>query len=532
MAQVEDSGGDAAGRTIAFVGFMGAGKTRAANGAAAVLGEPALDLDAAIERELGAPPEEVFERDGESRFREVEERLALEALRRGGFVALGGGAVESDRIREALEDCFTVWCRISEEAAWLRCEGTSRPLAQDRAGFARRFADRAPLYDEVADAVLTDGGERVGRAAARWLRAAAELNGARLAWAESSSGEYPAIVGAGALSVLDAVSGRRAELNGAAASDPRRWFAVGDSGALAHHRGLLPEVAGLIEVEGGESAKTLSGAERVLRELARAGARRDDGVLAFGGGVVGDLAGFCAATYQRGVPVIQAPTTLVAQVDSAYGGKTGVDLPEAKNYAGAYHLPSAVLADPATLATLSREELAAGFAEVLKTALIAGGALWDRVRALDSLDPNGLADVIFACARTKIDVVAADERDSGRRQVLNLGHTVGHAIETASGYGRYRHGEAVGLGLLAALRLSEAEALRDEVAELLARHGLPTALDPGVGTDEVLAAVERDKKADEAGVGFVLLEEPGTPRTGVPLDAGIVRAAVEELVSE
>ena len=194
---------------------------------------------------------------------------------------------------------------------------------------------------------------------------------------------------------------------------------------------MLPEVAGLIEVDGGEAAKTLSEAERVLRELAQAGARRDDGVLAFGGGVVGDLAGFCAATYQRGVPVIQAPTTLVAQVDSAYGGKTGVDLPEAKNYAGAYHMPTAVLADPAILATLPREELAAGFAEVLKTALIAGGALWDRVRVLDSLDPEGLDDVIFACARTKLDVVAADERDSGRRQVLNLGHTVGHAIETA-----------------------------------------------------------------------------------------------------
>ena len=131
--------------------------------------------------------------------------------------------------------------------------------------------------------------------------------------------------------------------------------------------------------------------------------------------------------------------------------------------------------------------------------------------------------------RTKIDVVAADERDSGRRQVLNLGHSVGHAIETASGYGRYRHGEAVGLGLLAALRLSEAEELRAEVAGLLARHELPTTLDPRIGTDEVLAALERDKKGGPDGVRFVLLEEPGTLRIGVPLDGAIVRAAVEEL---
>ena len=187
-------------------------------------------------------------------------------------------------------------------------------------------------------------------------------------------------------------------------------------------------------------------AERVLRELAAAGARRDDGVVAFGGGVVGDLAGFCAATYQRGIPVIHAPTTLVAQVDSAYGGKTGVDLPEAKNYAGAYHMPDAVLVEPGALSSLPPEELAAGFAEVVKTALIAGGGLWERVRSLEKLDAESLGELVFDCAQVKIDVVAEDERDSGRRQVLNLGHTVGHAIEAASGYGRYRHGEAVALG--------------------------------------------------------------------------------------
>ena len=189
------------------------------------------------------------------------------------------------------------------------------------------------------------------------------------------------------------------------------------------------------------------------RELRTAGMTRADHVVALGGGVVGDLAGFCAATYQRGVPVVQVPTTLVAQVDSAYGGKTGVDLPQAKNYVGAYHQPAGVLVDPDTLATLPAAELAAGWVEVLKTALIAGGALWERVAAGAEVDER----TILACARTKLAVVAADERDAGRRQVLNLGHTVGHAIETATGYARYRHGEAVGLGLLAALRLSGQE---------------------------------------------------------------------------
>src|SRR5204862_3816111 len=211
----------------------------------------------------------------------------------------------------------------------------------------------------------------------------------------------------------------------------------------------------------GEEHKTLETAERVWHALVAQGATRADHVVALGGGVVGDLAGFCAATYQRGVAVVQVPTTLVAQVDSAYGGKTGVDLPEAKNYVGAYHLPSAVIADTGTLATLPAEEVAAGFAEVLKTALLAGGGLWQRVRGLERIDPGGIDDVIFACVRTKLEIVAADERDSGRRAAPNLGHTIGQAIEAASGYDRYRHGEAVGLGLLAALRLSGADELRD-----------------------------------------------------------------------
>ena len=198
---------------------------------------------------------------------------------------------------------------------------------------------------------------------------------------------------------------------------------------------------------------------------------RADHVVALGGGVVGDLAGFCAATYQRGVPVVHVPTTLVAQVDSAYGGKTGVDLPDAKNYVGVYHQPAGVLVDPDTLATLPPAELAAGWVEVLKTALIAGGALWERVSAMSGCEVD--ERTIVDCARTKLAVVAADERDAGQRQVLNLGHTVGHAIETVTGYARYRHGEAVGLGLLALLRLSGAEALRAAGARAAARTRSP-----------------------------------------------------------
>jgi shikimate kinase / 3-dehydroquinate synthase len=518
--------------TIAFIGFMGAGKTRAAKGAAAVLGTHAVDVDAEVEREFGKPVAQIFASEGESRFREAEERQAIQALRGGGLVSLGGGAVESARVREELADAFVVWCRISEEAAWIRCEGTERPLAQDREAFAERLRSRDPIYSQLADAVLTDGGERAGRLAAPWLQSAAALPGARLAWAASSSGEYPAIVAEGAIGLLDTIRERPtpSPMGGRAGrSLPERWFCVADPGALAHHGGRLPQVAQTIEAGGDESLKTLTEVERVLRALAGAGARRDDGVLAFGGGVVGDLAGFCAATYQRGVRVIQAPTTLVAQVDSAYGGKTGVDLPEAKNYAGAYHMPDAVLVEPGALATLPREELAAGFAEMVKTALIAGGELWERVRSLDDLAAESLGALVFDCARVKIDVVAEDERDSGRRQVLNFGHTVGHAIEAASGYARYRHGEAVALGLVVALGLSGAEELRKEVEGLLARAGLPSRLDPAVDTEAVMSSLRRDKKADAGGVPFVLLERPGEPQIGARLDADMVRSAVEEL---
>jgi shikimate kinase/3-dehydroquinate synthase len=284
-----------------------------------------------------------------------------------------------------------------------------------------------------------------------------------------------------------------------------------------------------LDLSPGEGSKTLAEVERVLRELVRAGMTREDHVVALGGGVVGDLAGFCAHTYQRGVPVVQVPTSLVAQVDSAYGGKTGVDLPEGKNYVGAYHLPAAVIADTGTLSSLSASELAAGFVEALKTGLLAGGELWQRVRAIESLDPGALDDVVFACARHKCEVVAADERDRGLRATLNLGHTVGHAIEAASGYSRYRHGEAVGLGLLAALRLSDAPELREEVEAILSRHGLPVALDPAIDVDATLDALQRDKKRTAGGVGFVLLAEPGAPRIGQLVDPDRVRAAVEEL---
>ena len=513
-------GASGPGPSIVLIGFMGAGKSTAARALALALGEPCHDTDDLIERREGRPIERIFAEDGEARFREIEEEVVLEALDRGGVAALGGGALGSARTREALAGHLVVLCDVDEEAAWDRCAGSNRPLANDRAEFRRRYAERAPLYTAVARAYLPTGGAEAGALAGPWLARLRDLPDVMFAWARTASGHYPVVVGPGATQVLP---------DDVTALGSRR-FAVADRAALAAVGSLLPPVeAEPIEVEGGEESKKLSEAERVLAGLAAAGVRRDDAVLAFGGGVIGDLAGFCAAVYQRGIPVIQVPTTLVAQVDSAIGGKTGVDLPSAKNYVGAYHQPSAVLADPRALETLPQEELAAGFAEVVKTALIAGGELWERARSIDAVTPQAVAPLVFDCARTKIGIVAADERDAGRRAVLNFGHTVGHAIEAAAGFGRMRHGEAVALGLLAALRLSDAVELRAEVEALLERAALPTRLDGDLEVDEVLRLVGLDKKRTAHGVGFVLLREPGHLEHGNEVDPDSLRAAVEEL---
>jgi shikimate kinase/3-dehydroquinate synthase len=504
---------------LVFIGFMGAGKSTAL-AAARDAGLKTTEIDAVMEHELGMPIAEAFERLGEEGFRARESEIvgALLESADGGAIALGGGSVLSERIRAALGRHIVVWLQVDAKESWRRIAHSDRPLATSAEDVARLMAVRQPLYEELADAVVPVGDRWiVGRALPSILALADLPRGTKLLWATSASGEYPVLAGRG---LLEAgwwpLEGRR--------------FCVSDGDVAPRYAERLAPLAATVEVDPGEGAKTMAEAERVLRELAREGMTREDHVAALGGGVVGDLAGFCAHLYQRGVPVVQVPTTLVAQVDSAYGGKTGVDLPEGKNYAGAYQLPAAVIADTSVLATLPPAELAAGFVEVLKTGLLAGGSLWERVRTIEDLDAGELDDVVFACARYKCEVVAADERDLGLRATLNLGHTVGHAIEAASGYSRYRHGEAVGLGLLAALRLSDAPGLREQSKEILRRHDLPVRLDPAIDVDATFDALQRDKKRTADGVGFVLLSEPGEPRVGQLVDPDRVRAAVEELL--
>jgi 3-dehydroquinate synthase len=271
-----------------------------------------------------------------------------------------------------------------------------------------------------------------------------------------------------------------------------------------------------VVVPDGEEAKTLTTLDGLFHRFAAIPLGRNDVVVALGGGVAGDLAGFAAATWHRGVPVIQLPTTLLARVDAAVGGKTGVNLAEGKNLVGAFHQPTAVLADTATLGTLPPRELRAGLGEVVKYGFIEDPGLLELLESRSDAATGGDADVLTEVVRrgvaVKARIVAADERESGERALLNYGHTIGHAIETFTGYSTYRHGEAVALGMVAAARLGELmglsePGLADRTVALLRRLGLPTG---GLRADpaELWTLLARDKKASN-GVRFVICRTPG-----------------------
>ncbi|MBE0428366.1 MAG: 3-dehydroquinate synthase [Thermoleophilia bacterium] len=333
------------------------------------------------------------------------------------------------------------------------------------------------------------------------------------------------------------------------------WASQGDTGKVAaitdtNVGGLyLPQIersfeeAGFTftatEVDAGEGTKTLAQAAKLYSRLFELKIRRGDAVCALGGGVIGDLAGFVASTYMRGVRLIQVPTTLLAQVDSSIGGKTGVNIPEAKNYVGSFYQPDMVLTDPVFLKTLPPEQMAEGLAEVIKYALLSGEDFFDALetsyQSLLDLDMAFLETVVRRCIEYKLAVVAEDERDYGRRAVLNLGHSVGHGIEAAGNYRLYSHGQAVALGLLAAVRLSEKIfSLPPEYGESLASlHkllGLPTVL-KGVEPRAVMESMAADKKADGISANMVLLRKIGDPVINCDVDAGLLASEVERLAS-
>lgn len=293
-----------------------------------------------------------------------------------------------------------------------------------------------------------------------------------------------------------------------------------------------------IVIPAGEGQKNLARAEELYGVLYDRGVRRGDTVVALGGGVIGDLVGFVAATFQRGVRLVQAPTTLLAQVDAAVGGKVAVDFRAGKNYVGAFYQPWLVYIDLAALDTLPLRELCSGVAEVAKYGLLGGGELRDRVERL-ARGPLTAArvsqELVAGCVERKVAVVAGDEREeTGARAVLNLGHTIGHAVEAATGFSHYTHGEAVGLGLRASLWLSRRLCGLDAREEargqaLFDGLGLPRRLE-AVPAEAVCDLTRRDKKAGRDGVGYVLLDAPGSPRLDVRVPPELEREVVEWLV--
>ncbi len=457
-------------RHLALIGFMGAGKSTLGRRVAELVGRPFVDVDEEIERRTGSTIAELFE-PGEAHFRSIEEQIVGDLLAGPASVlALGGGAVLSERTRAALrERATTVLFDVDLDTAWKRVEGSGRPLAQGREEFERRYEERAPLYRDAADVVARDADDAVLAA-----------GGVSIAPLETLG------------DLVDGPAALVSDAHVAGVHGPAAQMALG-SRLVSRH-----------ELPPGEDAKTIEAVDRLWQAL-----RLDRGgtIVALGGGCTTDAAGFVAATYLRGVAWIAVPTTLVGQVDAGIGGKTGINLPQGKNLAGAFHWPRRTLLDPALLATLPGRERAEGMAEVVKTGLLAGEPLWELPEP----------ELVRRCAAFKVAVCLRDPRERGERAHLNLGHTFAHALETGSN-GAVTHGTAVALGLLAALRLSGRDTA---VVEQLLRPK-PVRAD----RDRAWQALLRDKKG---ALRLVLLGDDGPRVEAVPQEH--VRRELDRLIA-
>ncbi|MBI5481444.1 MAG: 3-dehydroquinate synthase [Deltaproteobacteria bacterium] len=528
------------GGAVLLWGFMGTGKSSVGPLLARALGWTFVDLDEVIAAAAGASLADLFAREGEAAFRVREQQALWAAVARPGVVvAPGGGALCSD---EALDRARAagplVVLRADVDEILRRIGGGARRPLLARAADPRRAAQdllaaRRRFYDDADLAVATDGRTPAVIAVeiAAWLRRHG-LPGApdHVVPVELGERRYPVVVAQGYAGLHRhlAPSGRGgpgvacAIVTDANVAQAQLPLLLADLAAA----GLEPTV---LTIEPGEASKSLGVAERVLEGLVAAGLERRSVILGVGGGVVGDLAGFVASIYLRGVPYVAVPTSLLAQVDASVGGKTGVNL-GGKNLVGTFYQPQACYVNLEALATLPAMELRAGCAEVVKHALIADAALLDHLERHAERIAQGDLEALEPCVRRSIEIkaqiVARDEREAGERLFLNLGHTVGHAIEAASAY-RVRHGEAVAVGLLAALRLSARRALCDaalepRIAALLGRLGLPTAPEPWLRR-EVLDLCVVDKKRAAGSVRFVAVTAPGSVRI-VPLTVGEIAA--------
>ena len=529
---------------IFLVGLMGAGKTTIGRQLARKLGKRFVDSDHELEARTGASIPWIFEIEGEPSFRRREADMIRELTAQDGLVlATGGGAVLNPASRALLAERGTViYLRASIGSILQRTShDKNRPLLQTadpRAKLEELLAQRDPLYREIADLVIDTGRPNVQSMVQTILDQLAALEAARarklarnpmnepvptILNVELGERSYPITIGP---KLLDdaALLGRHID---------------GGKAAIVTNTTVAPlyleRVAGALRAAGrevveivlpdGEEHKNWQSLNLVFDALLQHKCDRKTTIVALGGGVIGDLAGFAASSYMRGVPFVQVPTTLLSQVDSSVGGKTGINHPLGKNMIGAFYQPRAVIADTATLDTLPPRELAAGLAEVIKHGAILDAAYFDWIEAnigkLVVREPEAMAHAIARSCEIKAEVVRKDEREGGLRAVLNFGHTFGHAIEAGLGFGTWLHGEAVGCGMVMAADLSARLGLVDaatvaRLRSLVKAAGLPTVA-PDLGAERWIELMAVDKKNEGGEIKFILLKPLGSPSiTTVP----------------
>ncbi|WP_409456106.1 bifunctional shikimate kinase/3-dehydroquinate synthase AroKB [Massilia sp.] len=527
---------------------MGAGKTTIGRLLARKLNRRFIDSDHEIEARTGATIPWIFEIEGEACFRKREADVIRDLTAQDGLVlATGGGAVLNPESRALLAERGTViYLRASIGSILQRTShDKNRPLLQTadpRAKLEELLEQRDPLYREIADLVIDTGRPNVQSMVQTILdQLAAQENArarrlARTAMNEQAQthltlnvdlGErsYPIAIGPGLLDdgalLARHIQGQKVAIVTNTTVAPLYLDKV-----AGHLRAAGREVVEIV-LPDGEEHKNWQSLNLVYDALLQNKCDRKTTLVALGGGVIGDLTGFAASSYMRGVPFVQIPTTLLAQVDSSVGGKTGINHPLGKNMIGAFYQPRAVLADTATLDTLPARELAAGLAEVIKHGAVLDAAFFDWIEAnIDKLvgrDPDALAHAIARSCEIKADVVRKDEREGGLRAVLNFGHTFGHAIENGLGYGAWLHGEAVGCGMVMAADLSARLGLIDPASvermrALVRAAGLPASA-PDLGEARWIELMAVDKKNEGGEIRFILLKPLGSPSiTTAPIE--------------
>ncbi len=526
---------------ILLTGFMASGKSAVGRSLAQRLGREFVDLDELIVSRTGMSIPDIFLQQGEQAFRSMESELCRELAAQDGLViATGGGTLVNASNRALFTSnslLIRLHCSVEETLRRLDLNGApGRPLLEvsdRRAEIDRLLAAREPAYSAIPwqiDTTALSVGEIVDQIfpVARCI----------VLPVRHTTGQYPIFIGNGNLDMLGAffhASGLPKGVRVAVVGNPTvsKLYAQRACAALSLS-GYQPRACTLPD---GEAFKNLEAVESLYGQFLTHEIDRHDIILALGGGVTGDVAGFAAATYLRGLRFVQVPTTLLAMVDSSVGGKTGVDMPQGKNLVGAFKQPEAVIMDPTVLSTLPIEELRSGLVEAIKHGVISDPALFEKIESaagqFDLWWGAAGADLLAQAVRVKIRVVEEDPFEQGIRAALNLGHTLGHAVEQTSGY-TLRHGEAVGLGMLAAAHFAQAlglapAALATRIGEVLEHCGLPVRL-PAMPIDSILNNILRDKKKRGNSIRWVLPIHIGQVEINQSVPPDLVEEVVQQMM--